>query len=136
MTQSDNKSRKAVQEALKATVCRWLGWDDLQYGQFQYEMGVTYLRFYLPYDDWGRDQLERTRLFWSWWRNRWAERDAGFCDTEDGQAPVCSKTVLAQIYRGVHDATTLASDIYPGRVIMEETYSQMVGDLIKEVLHD
>jgi hypothetical protein len=134
MDTSSNNGRAKVQDALKATVCRWLGWSELEYGQFQYEMGLAYLRFYISGDQWGQDLLQRTRLFWAWWKNEWMARDMTFCNNENGRPPMSTGNLVRR-YRHLHDATTLASDIYPGRMIMEESYSQMIGSLIKEVQH-
>jgi hypothetical protein len=124
-------SQAAVAQSLKETVCKWLGWSELEYGQFQYDQGLAYLRHYLPGDRWSHGLLERKRLFWAWWKNHWSARDASFCDIETGH-PRMSRTNLTIIYKALHDGGTLASDIYPGRIVLEDSYSEMICSLIKE----
>lgn len=123
-------SRKRVAQALKKTVCQWLQWDELQYGTFQYESGLTYLRFYIPGDDWGQDMLQRSPLFWNWWKNQWSQRDANFCDVEDDQKNM-SVVNLRRHYKHLHDPAALASEIYPGRTVLDDTYCAMIHSLQK-----
>lgn len=125
-----------MQESLKRTVCKWLQWDEMQYATFQYECGLAYLRHYINQDPWGQDMLQRSRLFWNWWKNQWSSRDASFCDqeTEEGVRALGVDN-LRRLYLHLHDAAHLASEIYPGRTVLDEGYSLMIRTLIKEEVH-
>lgn len=131
-------TRKEKAKQLKAVVIDLLQWDELEYATFQYECGLAYLRHYIPGDNWGQDMLQRSKLFWNWWKNQWTLRDESFC-AMDSEVPTSrvgiSTENLRRLYLHLHDAAILASDIYPNRVVLEESYSQMIEELNKEALH-
>ena len=129
------KSRKAKADRLKATICGLLQWDDLTYAEFQYDMGLFYLRQYIPQDKWGQDLLQRTRLFWNWWKTQWTNRDDAYLSVNGESLQCISLENRRRIYRHLHDAGTLASEIYPGRVVLEDTYNEMIASLIKTEAH-
>lgn len=135
-TDSHINSRRRVTQSLKETVCAWLHWDEMEYSTFQYESGLAYLRHYIPQDKWGQDMLQRSRLFWNWWKNQWSHRDASFCDGET-EAHLNKITVknLRRLYYHMHDAAALASEIYPGRTVLDDTYCTMIDQLNKEGVH-
>lgn len=115
---------------------RILRWTELQYGEFVYEMGLDYMEHYMPKLQ-GRehwiDILSRNKIFWSWWRNQWANRDREFVilRQRDDINRILSLADLRELYQFLHSGERLAKDIYPGRYVMDETYSQMVDELIK-----
>jgi len=122
----------------KAVVMTLLQWTELEYAEFQYESGLAYLRHYIPWDKWGQDMLQRSKLFWNWWKNQWALRDESFCamDSEVPTSEVGISTAnLRRLYYHLHDAAILASDIYPNRTVLEESYNQMIHQLNKEEIH-
>lgn len=122
-----------------------LQWTDMEYSNFLLECGMAYLHFYLPpADDWGRKMLQSSKTFWSWWRSQWSQRDNDFvCQFSEGLAVNDSGDLqecytvenLRIIYQHVNNPATLASDIYPNRVVLDESYNQMICELIKEELH-
>jgi len=120
---------------LKQTICALLGWDELQYAEFQYQMGLAYLGSYIIGDHWGQDMLQRTPLFWNWWKNQWMIRDKAFLQDQEEELSKLRVETCRSLYRHLHDAGQLACDIYPGRMIMDESYNQMIHSLIKEGVH-
>jgi hypothetical protein len=128
----NRKKQIAEQQAAIRAV---LDWSELEYGTFQYECGLAYLRHYITHDKWGQDMLQRSQMFWNWWKNQWATRDQAFI-AEHGEGLKKERTETAQtFYRYLHDPATLASEIYPGRLVMDESYSSMIGSMIKKEVY-
>jgi hypothetical protein len=115
---------------LKAKVCLELKWTDLQYSEFQFEMGTAYLTAYLNRDEYSIRVMESSRIFWAWWRNHWTNRDETFL--EQVVNTTFDLADVREIYRDIHDATTLAQQIYPSGTILNESYAHMITELIKE----
>jgi hypothetical protein len=137
-------TRRKIAAANKAKVIELLYWNEMQYCTFQYECGLAYLRHYITHDQWGQDMLQRSKMFWAWWLNQWAMRDNDFvCQFTEGMAVNddgvlqgwLSPGNLRIFYRYAHDPATLASDIYPNRVVLDESYNQMIASLIKDEVH-
>lgn len=129
-------SRKEQAKKMKAVVIQLLKWDELEYAMFQYESGLAYLRFYIPWDKEGQRMLEESELFWNWWKNQWLLRDEDFCGLYK-QILLDKYGVenLRRTYLRMNDAEYLASEIYPNKAVLDESYNQMIHQLHKEVLH-
>jgi hypothetical protein len=110
-------------------VCRLLGWDELQYNMFMWEQGCRYLEYYIPSDSWGRQMLEQNKLYWNWWKNQWAKRDAEFLSKIQGG----DYEAVRLCYNEYHDAKTLASEIYISGVVIGISYKRMIQELFDEV---
>ena len=114
--------------ALKRSVCEILKWTDLQYAEYQFEQGHAYLTAYLKGDAHIISAMERSRVFWSWWKNHWTNRDESFVEFIANTS--YDLRTLREIYTDVHDAPTLAACIYPSGAILEESYKMMVSDFV------
>jgi len=120
-------------EGYKAQVCRILKWTELQYAEFQQETGIKYLRLYIPDDQAGADMLIRSRIYWQWWINHWQYRDASFLLATVETLPVEDRRFL---YKAVHEPEDLLSKFYPGKVVLDESYAEMIGRLFDaEIQH-
>lgn len=121
---------------MKAVVIELLKWDELEYATFQYECGLAYLRHYIPGDKWGQDMLHHSKLFWNWWKNQWSLRDEDFCGLDmHVQIEKVSTENLRRTYWHLHDAAILASEIYPNRTVLDESYNQMIHSIHQEEIH-
>lgn len=109
----------------KARICLFVGWSDLEYAEHQYNTGLEYLRLYIPNDPAGADTLIRSRIFWQWWKNHWSFRDAYFIRSIAEK----DQEERRNIYIMLHSPVRLASAIYPGRVILDNSYAEMIGRL-------
>jgi hypothetical protein len=128
VTSTHTSSRKAEALNVRAGIMRLLKWDEQQYGEFQYDQGITYLQHYLKQDSHAADMLTRSRIFWNWWKNNWSNRDIALLQ---GAACTQVSTDAARlIYAELHDGCTLAAEIYPNGVVLGETYARMMGELI------
>lgn len=109
-----------------------IGWSDLDYCEFQMEVGYEWVDANIPGDRWGRDILVKSEIFWKWWINQWNRRDAGFLEYY-GREHTLSPTVIRtmrEIYKSEHRLEKL--NCYPNRIILEDTFKIMVGDILRE----
>lgn len=127
MTITQQQRQKANE--LKIKVCKSLQWDELDYNNYQFETGCEYLGHYLQGDADAIAQLERNRLFWAWWRNCWANRDADYID--DWQLTQLHLANRRLLYAHIHDAEILAKEIYPNGVVLAESYKTHIVEIIK-----
>lgn len=118
--------KKLLVEVNQQQVQRLLGWDDLMYGIFQNEKGLEYLRRVVGSDEKGIKMLMRSELFWRWWVNHWNRRDEEFL----GYAKATPQHMREAYYHDLHDADGF--EFYPHRIIMEQSYAEMVGNLIDQ----
>jgi hypothetical protein len=130
----DTTSRTHLQEkaqALKAAVLKLLQCTEMQYNQLQYEQGLAYLNTYLNGDAYMVQVMERSRIFWSWWRNHWTNRDATFMALHE-KHPLRRAEIARQLYEQYNRGRLLANSIQPNAVVLTESYSEMIGELIEE----
>jgi hypothetical protein len=116
--------------SLKAKVCRELRWTDLQYNEYQLDKGHDYLMAYLKGDEYSVSVMERSAIFWKWWRNHWANRDEGFMEFVTNTT--YSVADMREFYGDVNEAALLAECIYPNGVILSESYATMIKELVYE----
>lgn len=125
------KSRIASVRVQNATnreiVLALLEWDDLKYCEFQMQMGEEYLTRTLGTDTYGIEILVKSQLFWKWWINHWNKRDQIFLLRFTGSY---STDTLREEYRFEHNPSNLVMS--PNKVILEESYSVMIQQLIDQ----
>ena len=126
--QQNNNARTETASRLKATVARMLRWSEMDFSQFQYEQGITYLKAYLNNDTYSVDVMERSRMYWNWWKNHWSNRDQAFIDFTNNTA--YDLETRRDIYHDMHCGKTLASSIYPNGIILSESYAVMITELV------
>jgi hypothetical protein len=137
---TDAQRQVLKSEAIKSDVMRLLGWSEFEYGNYKFEQGISYLNcFIMPsYDnspfaqsvkqDW-INQLIKTPMFWSWWKNQWAMREELFVNHVREFSPNERAEFLLHGYHLIHDSRILSLDIHPHRIIMDETYHKMVKEM-------
>ena len=86
------------------------------------------LRLYTLDDAFVINQLERSKIFWSWWKNSWANRDDVFIANNI----ISNLNVKEELYLALHDALTLAEELRPDAIVLGESYKVMIGELIKK----
>jgi len=116
-----------MQKTTQQQVCEILQWDELQYGEFIYQSGLQYLREYIKDESEAIiDHIIRSRIFWNWWKMNWQYRDQAF--VKSSPVKLQMKTCRA-IYFELHDARTLAEEIYPNGAVLGESYNNMIAEL-------
>lgn len=126
--------KKRTEEAslMKLSICHLLNWSEVEYGEFQFKSGCSYLQHYIPNDPDGIDELLQHRIFWNWWKNQWHNRDFAFMldsNNELSQLSVANRRIL---YVHYHDARMLAAEIAPNAIIIADAYKKMISQVIKE----
>lgn len=116
-----------IQAATRILVLRALGWDDLQYGQFQFETGLEYLHRYFGDDEGIISHASKHPLFWKWFRNHWHNRDYEFLQ-HTKHLPVIAKI---REYKALHNMQGFRYK--PHRVVMEKyIYEEMIYPITHE----
>jgi len=111
-----------------------LGWNELQYAQFVYDTGCAYLQAYIPGNEEAIAALERSRVYWAWWKNHWQQRDRQFLQTVNPYAPA---QVILTFYERYNNAHRLAGRVWPNAVVLNDSYARMIGEFNDEILqHD
>jgi len=118
--QENKNGRKERAVRLKFAVMALLKCNEEQFATFQYEQGIAYLKSLasgLPADD-GQfmNAMERSRTFWSWWRNQWTNADECFIPC----AYDLDRMQRAQVYYELHDGRILSGKIFPNRIVMKD----------------
>lgn len=57
-----------------------LDWDEQQYCQFKYDMGLRYAHYQTGGDEIGFEVLIKTNYYWAYWKNEWSKRDSEFIE--------------------------------------------------------
>ena len=108
----------AAQARLKARVCSLLRWTETEFAEYQYRTGLAYLYWYLPTNDQARSALERSRIYWNWFKCMWNAYDMSFTDAERiDEIPL---TLLRELYENLHCPRALAYDVKPNAVVLGE----------------
>lgn len=122
----------ATANQTRREVCKILGWNYQEYADFIYERGIAYLQWYLPAMAEHRDKLERSQLYWNWWKNLWKVRDDVFVYNMTS-FPLKKENTL-KIYRETHNAKEILLDgIRPPKYVTEVLFNE---PQLKEVVYE
>lgn len=102
---------------LKHTVSDLLGWTEFEYCEYQYQMGIAYLMWYLPCDERSRRKLERSRMYWNWYKNQWAIYDESLL-TYKLSLNQCPIPHMREVYRDLHCPHKMAVEVKPNDVVL------------------
>ncbi len=101
-----------------------LDWDEERYCYFKYETGISYAKHITDNDIVGFNMIIKTRFFWQWWKNEWADRDAKFLQHYMG---IANQPALTDQYLFHHNISRLRSDR-----LMERMACSMIGYCMDE----
>lgn len=112
------KNTNTNADQIKAQVCELLGWDEMDYAEYQFKIGIAYLMWYVPVDEELRRKLSYSRLFWNWFKHMWTVHDDSWlCYTHS------LNTMHVQmrwaLYEELHNPRVLAVEEKPNRVVLE-----------------
>jgi hypothetical protein len=113
--------------SVKLQVLNLLGWDELQYGEFQESSGLAYLKHWFGEIPLIND-LPNHRVFWNWWVIHWVERDREFLE----MSGLLFRHELASYYKELHDPVSIP--FRPHSAVMADTWHSMIHRLIKEAV--
>lgn len=107
-------------------VCILLDWSHEAYCAFMEKIGKQYLQLLIPNDPAAIDMLVANKLYWSWWRTNWYQRDVQFVACMLGGDRDC----LVDCYKDYHCPQTLRACIYPSGAVLRHTYAEMIQKVI------
>ena len=125
------QQRQTAAFTAKETICHKLGWDANKYAQHQYQTGLEYLRLYTLDDAMAIATLERSKIFWNWWKNAWANRDETFIHN----STIFNWNYPVEMYKRMHKALTLAEELRPDAIVLGNSYRVMIGQVIDKVVN-
>lgn len=117
---------------MKLRVCQLLGWTELEYAEFQFTCGKQYLQHYIPRDPEGIDELVTSKLYWNWWKLMWTNRDWAYLDENENDLQALHQSNREKLYKHLHDPHALSLATTPPGVVLEESYSKLIGEIIKK----
>lgn len=117
---------------LKLRVCQLLGWTEMEYAEFQFACGKQYLQHYIPRDPEGIDELVTSKLYWNWWKLMWTNRDWAYLDENENDLQALHQSNREKLYKHLHDPHALSLATTPPGVVLEESYSKLIGEIIKK----
>ncbi len=133
LRQTASAAQKERATRLKGFICELLKCTEEQYAELVYNEGLKYLKYYLPCDPDGQKMLSRSRVFWNWWKNHFTNRDEEFHLLHE-KYPICDTELVRQLYLQYNDGKQLAENLHPQSVVLEESYSDMIHEVLtKEV---
>ncbi|MGN7787387.1 hypothetical protein ACTJIJ_22835 [Niabella sp. 22666] len=106
------------QETIKQQMCELLGWDEMRYVEYLLHNGRQYLRFLLPESSQLKEKLERSRMFWNWFKNMFRQMDMAILDG-GGFAKLNLNNRIA-LFDAVHCPIAVASERKPPRCVMDD----------------
>jgi hypothetical protein len=124
------QQRQYAAATLKERVCQLLQWNEQQYAEFQYEAGLEYMQLYTLDDKVACNVLERSKIFWNWWKNAWANRDEVFFGYQN--LGLINASTIEKMYMQLHDALALAEELRPDALVLGDSYKKMIGVVIKK----
>jgi hypothetical protein len=116
--------QKATRLTNSQRIIKMLRWTELEYATFINETGLEYLERYIPNDRQGIHALNRSRIFWNWWKNQWAIRDTNYLEIVD----LFSPNNWEPLYHQEHSPAVLTNSIFPSAVVLDESYAIMIND--------
>lgn len=123
------QQRKEQTEKLQEQVIDLLGWSELAYCEFQYHSGIEFIEAYIGKDSPYGMVLERSRVFWNWWKNQWTLRNEQFV-REVGK--IGKRFDVDYWYKTMNSGSSLASYHHPHRRVIDDSYCQMITEFVNE----
>lgn len=95
--------------------------DEDRFHHTMYEVGMQYLHAYYGDDKNLIDYVATRKIFWSWWKTKWFERDRFLLNNLNLED--CTLDYKHRLYANYHNANVLAAEIFPGKVIYGNNFS-------------
>jgi hypothetical protein len=116
-TASFKEQWDAMANSHKQQVMQILGWDELHYCNYQYQCGIAYLMWYMPCNQEGRRTLERSKLYWDWWKNLWSLYEEGWL-VHKASLKGSSYTTIINSYTELQCPRAKAADVRPNKLVL------------------
>ena len=120
-TLSGYQLQKDLAASVAESIIELLHWEDMDYYNLQFDMGVAYIRWWLPANEEFAQKAIKHELFWKWWGNQWAIRDEAWLNHKvpDNELPWDFYTAeqLRAVYARLHNPRKIVLERTPGDVI-------------------
>lgn len=103
-----------------------LGWDDMDYAEYQFKMGIAYLMWYLPCDENMRQRLSYSKQFWNWFKHVWNVHDESWL-TYTYSLKEMHVQMRWALYEELHNPRVLAVEEKPNRVVLDSIKTKEVA---------
>lgn len=111
---------------LKREACELLQWTEDAYTAYQYETGLQYLKWAFPFHAEARYQLERSRIFWNWWKHTWSMYDESLFSFKRSLKESSVQTIR-EAYEDLHSPSVMVKEkLMPNTVVLSEIKSNKV----------
>lgn len=129
-TATHTKTIRFENKTVRELIQNYLGWSELQYAEYQEQMGYAYLIQEFGADCIMAQQLVYKKIFWSWWINHWIKRDIKYIEANK----FCPHKITEVSYKLKHNPKSPVFKI--NTEIYQKSFATMIGQLIKEVTND
>jgi hypothetical protein len=119
----------------KTVICKHIGISEDDYNALVFNTAYDYLSKTIPNDKFGVDLLTGSKTFWTWWTNQWERRERLFIreiDLDKVNYIIAPSEVqlIKDLWHETHEVEGI--NIYPSRVVFENAYAEMIGDVFDE----
>lgn len=109
---------------------------DLDYHNYVMDVAYEYLDHYVGKDHFGKNVLLNSKSFWTWWRIQWNRRNRIFINETRLNEVVAiiqpeDSKLIKELYLEIHTVSEI--QVYPNRIVMEQSYAEMIGKVFDEV---
>lgn len=127
MTHAQNRQQAA--HRCMNRILPMLEWTELQYCYFMYGEGLKYLQIYLQGDMHAIGIIERSPVFWGWWKNHWTIRDEVYLQSYEEMCQI-SLYFREAAYKALHNADLLTQEKEYYSIGLGDSYAAMFGKMI------
>lgn len=118
---------KELAELQKKDITMLMQWTHEEFCNYQYQFGLAYLQHRFPADFKARQILERSRIFWNWYKFVWVQYDYSLLSFKRSLQE-CNLHTLRQCYEHLHCPQAMAADTRPSDPVLEELKNNLQYD--------
>ncbi len=124
---------KQPEELNRELLLRLLDYNEREYFDMVVDAAEDYLRKTLrPEDDFAITAMRKSKYFWRWWTTQWDRRNRvlihEFQFNEHTRLTREQRFDMREVFALTHCVENL--NVYPNRLVMEQTYAIMIGEVI------
>lgn len=118
---------KKQNQSVKQRIQKLLGWNDLDYNNYQFEMAYQWLHLEFGSDYPLVKPLTEHKMFWNWWINHWIMRDIKYLEANKHSL----WNITEETYAKRHHPKGVVFKIH--KAVLQQSYMQMIGQFNKHL---
>lgn len=118
-------------EQVKMKIIALVGISEVDYNVLVWKLGLQYAYHYTDNDDEAVRFMTKTASFWQWWKNQWMLVDQRFLLGYSRYQSAAATNAMYDFWVSEHQPASLA--VFPGKLVLEDTYSMMMSKAIDEL---